>query len=473
MNLNAALLLVARVVSALTTLVLLVFLARARGGEELGLVSVGLAIGGWLAAVADAGTGSFLVRDAARDPARAAPLLGAFAAWRLVSLPLAVAALWLVLVVADPARPLAILLPAAGLAMQQFAELTRAVFVARQQMLVSSLHSIVENLAWVAALVGSLTYGASLEVAFTVALAVFALSVVAGFALIAVVAHVRPTLPSPGEGRELVRSVAPFAAFGVLGIGYTRIDTVLVAAFVPLQGLVAAGAYFAATRLIAAFEYLPETLSRSIYPELSRTFVTEPGRVAALLRPAARFLLAVGVPVPFALLVAGQGPMTLLLGNEYTAYGWLLVALAAVVPVRYLGYLFGMTLTGTDAQGKRVLAVSLALLLTVTLNAALLPWIGIVGAVIVTVLSAVLITSIYLREVLARFGSPDLRRPVAVTLAAAVIAALVGLALRPVAGEVGAVILFLVAYTLLCGLGGGFTVAPALQRARLHRQPPG
>ena len=56
---------------------------------------------------------------------------------------------------------------------------------------------------------------------------------------------------------------------------------------------------------------------------------------------------------------------------------------------------------------------------------------------------------------------------------AAVIAALVALAIAPVAGEVGAVILFLVAYALLCGLGGGFTLAPALQRSRLHRQPPG
>jgi O-antigen/teichoic acid export membrane protein len=471
-NLNAALLLVARVVSALTTLALLVFLARARGGEELGLVSVGLAIGGWLAAVADAGTGSLLVRDAARDPSRTGALLGGFTVWRLVSLPLAVAVLWLVLLAVYPDRPFAILLPAAGLVVQQFAELTRAVFVARQQMLVSSLHSIVENVAWVTVLVASLAAGASLEVAFTVALAVFALSVVAGFALVAVVGRIRPSLPSMPERRDVVRRVAPFAAFGILGIAYTRIDTVLVAAFVPREGLVAAGADVAATRLVAAFEYLPETLSRSIYPELSRTFVSEPGRVAALLRPAARFLLGVGVPIPFALLVAGDDAMALLLGNEYATYGWLLVALAIVVPVRYLGYLFGMTLTGTDAQGKRVLAVSLALLLTVTLNAALLPRIGIVAAVIVTVLSAVLISAIYLRDVVGRFGNPQLGRPLGLTVGAASVAALVALAARPAAGDLGAVAVFLVAYAVLYGLTGGFPVAPRLERTGLHRQPP-
>ena len=472
MKWNAALLLAARVVSALTTLAVLAFVARDRGGEELGLVSVGLAIGGWLAAAADAGTGSLYVREAAREPGRAGRLLGAFTLWRLASLPVAICGLALLLLVAYPEGALAILLPAAGLAIQQFAELTRAVFIARQQMVFSSVHSIVENVAWMATVIGALMVGLSLETAFGLGVAALAASVLAGRGLDAVAARVHLAVPSRAEARELFRAVVPFAAFGILGVGYTRIDTVLVAALLPREGLVAAGAYFATARVLAALEYLPEAVSRSLYPELSRTFVTKPAEIRALLQPAARFLLVVGVPIPLATLVAGGTPITLLLGTDYSPYAWLLVALAAVVPIRYLGYLFGVTLTSTDAQGRRVLAVSLALVLTVGLNALLVPRIGITGAVVTTFAAAVVVFAVYRHEVNRRFGSVELARPLVVTAASAVAAALIALVARPVLTEPGSLGVFLVAYVLALGATRSVPLLIPLRRPRLHGPPP-
>ena len=62
MSRNAALLLAARITSALTTLAVLSFVARLRGPEELGLVAVGLAGGAILATSSDVGLGPLLVR---------------------------------------------------------------------------------------------------------------------------------------------------------------------------------------------------------------------------------------------------------------------------------------------------------------------------------------------------------------------------------------------------------------------------
>ncbi len=233
------------------------------------------------------------------------------------------------------------------------------------------------------------------------------------------------------ELKLLAVHAPPFAAFAVLGIAYSRIDTVIIALVLP-GGLAAAGSYFAATRLIAAFEYVPESAARVAYPEIARRFVHAPADVAPLLGSVARGLLLVGAAIPAALVVSGDAILQGMFGTPATS-AWVLGPLAVALPIRYLGYLYGITLTSANSQGRRVAASSLALVAVVAINVVGIPRFGLAAPVVAALAAAVIVGSMYALFVRRLFGSLGIDIGLAVILvAASVAAALVGLAVRVV-----------------------------------------
>lgn len=457
MKRNAAYLLGARVVSAVTTLLLLSYLGRSHGGEALGVAGIGLALGAVLAALTDAGSGSLLIREGAREPRRLAMLLGATAAWRLMIIPVAVGALWVILGWAVPDHRSAVALLATGLAIQQLAELTRGVFIAREQMVVSSVHSIVENIAWLVAIVLALQVGASLELAFALGVAVFGASTAVGVAL-CIATGAGPRVPDAELVRRLVRVAGPFAAFMIAGVAYSRLDTFLVAALLPVGAITAAGAYFSAMRIIGGLEYVADAVARASFPRLVITHRDRPSDMPAELTSAARFLIAVSVPLPGVVWAVGPALMVLLFGSSTEPYAWVIVPLAAIVPLRFLSYLFGMTLTSTDAQGRRAAAAFVAIVVVLVVDIALIPSVGIAGAVVGSVLASLTVLAIYTVSMARMLGG---RLPILLVGESAVIAySLLGVAVlvTAVAGGVSAAIL------VACLYGIGLAVMAARRR---------
>lgn len=446
MSSNAALLLAARLVSAGTTLALLTFLGHTEGGSALGVAAVGLAMGALLSAVTDAGTASLMIREGSRDPGNLGRLLVAMSLWRLAVAPVGAAVLWLVIVSAVSGRPVAVFLLALGLMVQQFAELTRAVFIARQEMRVSSIHSTLENIGWLTSIVVALRTGASLETAFAVGIGVFAVSAGVGFGLV-ITSGTRPFgLPDGLAIRRLVRQLGPFAAFTVVGVGYSRVDTLLVGALLPAGGIIGAGAYFSAMRLLAAAEYVPEAVARASYPRVARAYQLGPKKIAAELRPTAAFLLAAGMSVPMVLVVGGQWIMATLFGPDVVPYAWIVAPLGAMVPLRFLSHLFGMTLTSTDAQGRRVVAVVIALALVLGVDIVLIPLVGIGGAVIGSLVASLSVFVAYAVPIVRQLGQMNL---VGVGVRYGVLSValgLIGLAIAPALGPPATVVLVLAGY---------------------------
>jgi O-antigen/teichoic acid export membrane protein len=391
---------------------------------------------------------------------------------RLVTLSVAIlVAAVVAIAIGGDAAP-TILLVATGIAIQSFAELTRAVFMARQRFAVSATHIVVENLAWVGVVTALLALRPDLPSAavFGAGVAVLAASAVGGFVLVALLGRVSMGLPTGDEVRRLARLSPPFAAFAVLGVAYTRVDTVIVGLLIP-GGLAAAGSYFAATRLIASFEYVPEAASRGAFPELARRFVHEPERVAPLLGQVGRGLLLIGGAVPAVLVATGDRLLPALFGTPPET-GWVLSALSIAVPIRYLGYLYGAALTSANAQGSRVAAAATALALVVVINVLAIPTFGLVAPVAGAIAAALAVGSLYALFVRRQFGSVGVDASAVLGLAAAsAIGALVGLAVRAAGPEPLAPLLAglagLVTYGLLALAGPGRPMLRAWQRSGL------
>jgi O-antigen/teichoic acid export membrane protein len=447
-------LLAARLASAATTLIVLALVSRLRGAEALGEIGIGFATGSIGAVISDLGIASLLVREVARRPGVAGPFLTTGLAVRLVTLPVTLLGAWLVAGVIAPASAWVVVLAAAGLVGQQTAELTRAVFIAHQRMTVSSAHGIIENLLWLAVMAGGLLAGWSLELTLLAALAVWVGSVLAGFLLVRLLLGVTPARPSRARVLDMVRLAAPFAGFAVVGIAYSRLDPLLIGLLVSGPALATAGAFFAAARLIAAFEYLPDAVSRAIYPELSRRTADQADRVVPLLGSAAGVLLAMGAAVPVVLIPAGSWLMGVLFGDTAARDGWVLGALALAVPIRYLGYLFGVTLTSADAQTRRLLAALGALGFVVAVDVAGIPLVGLAAPVVATIGGASIVLALYAAFVRRRFGGTGIRLGDALAAAVAATAGTgAGLAARTVVPDLLAALLAGAVYLAVLAVG--------------------
>jgi O-antigen/teichoic acid export membrane protein len=266
----------------------------------------------------------------------------------------------------------------------------------------------------------------------------------------------------------MVMDARPFTGFAVVGIAYSRIDPLLIGLLASGPALAAAGAFFAASRLLAAFEFLPEALSRAAYPELSRRVVTG-GDVRQILRSAAGALLFIGLAVPTVMIPAGAWLMSTLFGPETAEAGWIVGALSLAVPIRFLGYMYGVTLTSADAQGRRLAAASAALILVVVVDVVGIPIVGLLAPVVSVLAAATAVFVMYARFVRDRFGTTGLAPSLVLALvAAAGCAVATGLLVRQVSLDVVAAAAAVFVYLALSALS---PARPTLLRMLPRRAP--
>ena len=397
--------------------------------------------------------GLWLVREIARDPSCSGRYLGALLALRAILLPLTTAVAALFVVNAFPAQGPEIMVVALNIAIQQVADTGRAVFIAHGRMLVAGIHGTVENLIWLAVIWIGLERGSSTLDAFGLGLAVMCGSSVIIIGLAWVFGW--PMRLFRGHDlRAMLDELPVFGAFSLASAASQRIDTVLIGFLLPTGALAAAGAYYAAIRLVSAFEYLPATVGRAILPDVSRALGSGDASVTQrVTAPAVEILLAMSVPLPFAMLLGGGWLLQLLYGSDVAAFGWIMVWLALALPFRFLGYLYGTLLTGGDAQMPRLVALVVSLAVLLVVDALTLPTLGIGGAVAGLVCSSAALFLLYERAMRRGVGVVDtgrlLARPLLLAGAACVPALLARLALPASIASPGALVVFGVVYSPL------------------------
>jgi O-antigen/teichoic acid export membrane protein len=421
------------VASAGTTLIALALIARYAGPEVVGAVGIGLAIGSIAAASADFGTSVVAIRGAARRPEDAGELLGMGLVIRLATVPVALGLAWLAVQVVIPGFASVAFLAAAGLVAQQTAELTRALLIARGQTLAAGIYGVLENLLWLAVLAAALAAGATADTAFLVGLGAWLASLAMGLLLLWRLLAIVPRWAGIGALRRTVRSARPIAAALIVGMTTARLDPVLIGLLAPTAGLIAAGSFFAASRLIAAFDYLPDTASRAAYPDLSRLAERGDGSVVPLLRRTTRALLLLGAAVPVVLIPAGAWLMTALFGDAAGPVPGILGLLAIAVPIRYVAALYGVTLVSGDVPGRRLIAGLAGLACVLLVDIVGIPLFGLPAAVAATLGAASIALGLYATFVRRRFGAVGLVAADVLPIAAA---ASIGIAVGLVAGSV-------------------------------------
>jgi len=218
-----------------------------------------------------------------------------------------------------------------------------------------------------------------------------------------------------------------------------------------------AGLYAAAAMLAKIPRFVAFALSATVFPLAARsTALQAHKRVMRYVRLAIRSLAVLLLPLVALVSAIGRSLLTMLFGSQYSPATQVLWAL--MLGSMLLG-LFNILSTAVAAAGgvrPAMLTGLLMVLLDSVLCLALIPWVGIVGAALAMVLTALTGCLVMLRYIAGRFGSVVVPRSWArVAVSSAIVGGLACL-LRGLTGVwllLACAVLFLVYFGILAILG--------------------
>jgi O-antigen/teichoic acid export membrane protein len=176
--------------------------------------------------------------------------------------------------------------------------------------------------------------------------------------------------------RAVLREALPLWLSGLLATLYFRSDVVLVRYF---AGDAEVGAYAAAYRIFEGTMLLPAAIMAVAFPRLARAGDARAGVTRLELRLVLS-MLALGLVIGAALLLVDDQVVRRLLGATFERSAVSLRVLAWTIPVMFVSYATSHFVIARGRERAFVVVLGLLLVLNVTLNVALVPRLGGVGA---------------------------------------------------------------------------------------------
>jgi len=190
--------------------------------------------------------------------------------------------------------------------------------------------------------------------------------------------------------KGLLLTGIPFLTYGVLGVIYYRIDTVLLSL---MASTAVVGWYGASYRIFDTLVFLPSlVISAIMYPVFSKLSMHSLPQLRIAVEKSLNFLLLLGIPITVGLIVAAPGIIGFLYHRpEFLHSVPALQALAPGLLFLYINSVLSSTLISTKREKKIMLMAAIALIFNLGLNLFLIPRYLQVGAAVVTSLTELLL----------------------------------------------------------------------------------
>lgn len=204
---------------------------------------------------------------------------------------------------------------------------------------------------------------------------------------------VRAVRTSMAVWPSLLRASLPFGVIGfALGLSY-KFDSILLNIF---RGDLETGYYNAAYNLIFSTVVLSNVVNSALYPSLARQASTNSEALPPIYQRALRYLVLLSLPIAIGVFVLAGQLIPFLYTAAYQPAVAVLQILIWVVPFMFISEFLGyiVVIGGKEKQVARAVIVST--LANVAANLVLVPWLGLFGASVMTVLTEVILVGQYL-----------------------------------------------------------------------------
>jgi len=387
---NAVFLLVAKAVSTVLGLVLVLFMARNLGDVQFGIYSIGLAIGGICGVLADVGLNNLTTRQLARNPSSPSEFLGNVISIKLMlAVPVAVCA-FCVLVLFDYVpytRDIILIIVANALLFQGFHSFYYHVIEGFERMQYITALEVLKRVAYLCAgfltihfgygilgfVIGMLLCdGINLLIVWWICRRNFGIRIKVGVTI----------QKWPG----LIRKALPFGLLLAFTMILSSTDIVMIGA---LHSEEAAGWYGAAIRLISTLSLIPLMSASAMFPSVARLHHEAPGEGGEILTDVIRPMVLLGIPVAVGTTMLAEPIVLLLFNQEYILAAPALRILIWSLCLNFISLPMVFFLSAVDRQVYATTSLGLCALLNIIFNIVLIPAHGLIGASITTVISQV------------------------------------------------------------------------------------
>lgn len=249
---------------------------------------------------------------------------------------------------------------------------------------------------------------------------------------------------APDVSKTLIRSGLSFLAYGLIGVIYYRIDTVLLSVYATDTAI---GVYGAAYRLFDTLTFIPGIVVGAVMsPILAKYAVdTDKGKLRLAIEKSTTAMLLCSLPAAAGLIVVAPNIIGFIYQREeFTGSEYVLQALAIGLVALYLNSVLTTVLVSIGQERKLPIMAAIALVFNVGLNVFLIPRYLEFGAAWATTLTEALLLGIGLwlidRSLIPTHLLPTAAKIVVATLVMAVVAHALDtfniLVIIPIAGAV-------------------------------------
>lgn len=187
---------------------------------------------------------------------------------------------------------------------------------------------------------------------------------------------------------------------------YLRIDIVLIGFLV---GEAAAGVYNVGYRVIFFLLFIPNFAGVSIFPTASRVFHNSRNEFNKLYNNAINSMILIGLPVSAGLWLIAPQLIIMIFGKNFVESVTILRILSGLFMLKCVGSIMGIFMMSSDNQNEYAKNQVIITVFSFIANFILIYLYGIEGAAVATILTALLLVSIYSFKLKAVIGLPNIK----------------------------------------------------------------
>lgn len=383
---NTFFLLTSNIIGFVLSFFFLMQTTRYLGSENYGILSFAIAFASITIFLADIGISTVIVRDIARDKTKTQKYLGNCILLKII---LAIITLLSTAVI--------------GYAFNYTSATMHIVYVITLSLIFVSFHGIIGSIIQAFEVMEYISLGSVIynSVMLICALLAIYLGVdVLGFSYVYLISSIiivgyyviiaMRKLPLPKWDIDLdlwkyiVKEAIPFGLSSIFIRVYYYIDTLMISLMI-LNPNEVMGWYNAAYRMVLILSFLPVTFLGSIYPIMSRYYVTSDKYLGFIFERSFKYLMALAIPIGVGTTVLGDRLVFFVYGPDYAPSTIALQILVWSEVLIFLSAVFGYLLNSTNRQVIVTRQTMFAAAFNIILNLFLIPKYSYVGASAATV----------------------------------------------------------------------------------------
>jgi len=403
---NSSFLLIGEIFNAILGMLLVVYLARYLGVVQYGKYAFAFNFTSLFLVLSDLGLNVLSVREIARYPQKSSEYMTTIALTKLFLSFIMVSSIGITINLMHYPQDTTIVVYILGLVniLNSFSMFFRSIFRAFEKMEYDALTRLIERTMVTGFALVALFFGFKL---IEIVLAIFLAQILAFILtfMICIKKFARPCLIfNFSLSRELIKNALPFGIASIFAGILFKIDTVMLSL---MKGDEVVGWYNAAYQLVLGLTFIPASFSGSIYPVLSKYFISNKNNIYMVYQKSLKILFIMAISIGIGTTLIADRIIIFLYGKEFSNSAIILQILIWAVSFIFLRSIVGITIASINKQIIDTYIAGICTLLNIGLNLILIPKYSYIGAGIASVISQAIVFFLefsYLQKYLCKIG---------------------------------------------------------------------